>query len=539
VKANISSRLQTDTPLLKDLIADIRKGQIKVPQFQRRFVWREPQAFNLLDSIANNYPVGSLLLWRTSALKLAVERNIGDFTLPTTDDLSPTDYVLDGQQRLTVIYSCLGAPHPGPGFAAAFDLLTEEFVAQPEAHAAHQFPVRLLYETTRLLNFRTGLISHPEGPKLQERLDRLIDVLTGYRIPVVILKELTVEEVCPIFERINSSGTRLSTYDLMVAATWSLEFSLHDEALRISEALSGKGFGDISGDTVLKCLAAIHSSSIKREKVLGLRALPRADMDALVERTKEALLAAVDLLVTEFRLYSWDFLPYEAIIVILAFIFARRRTLTREDIVRVRQWFWQSSLSERYRGASEAYVSKDLAAIEKFVISGEPAGSTFGAPPDVAELGRLGFRADNSRSRAFVLSLACLEPRNLTNGVRIDTAEALSAFNKKQFHHIFPLAHLRRTGAPGEANALANICILAASENRLISDRDPNAYVPELIAQHGSDADAILASNLLPSSAFPYATAKYGEFNRDRAALLSAHLEALCAGALPAAKLGT
>ena len=107
MRANISSRLSTETPLLKDLISDIKKGEIKIPQFQRKFVWKEQQAIKLLDSISNNYPTGSLLFWRTST-KLATERDIGDFRLPETDDLSPTNYVLDGQQRLTVIYSCLG-----------------------------------------------------------------------------------------------------------------------------------------------------------------------------------------------------------------------------------------------------------------------------------------------------------------------------------------------------------------------------------------------------------------------------------------------
>ncbi len=106
MKPNISSRLGTDTPLIDDLVAGIKRGEIKVPQFQRSFVWKEDQALRLLDSIGSNYPVGSLLLWRTTS-KLATERNIGDFRLPETDDLSPTEYVLDGQQRLTVI---LGLP---------------------------------------------------------------------------------------------------------------------------------------------------------------------------------------------------------------------------------------------------------------------------------------------------------------------------------------------------------------------------------------------------------------------------------------------
>jgi hypothetical protein len=261
MSANVGSRLTTDTQFISDLISGIRRGEIKVPQFQRKFVWKEEQAIQLLDSIANNYPIGSLLLWRTPN-KLATERDIGEFKLPETDDLTPTDYVLDGQQRLTVIYSCFGAVRGAGGFEAAYDLQDETFIRAPQNFSVTVFPVRATYNTTALLNFRGGLVSHPEGEKLQGRLDALLDAVTKYKLPVVMLKDLTVEEVCPIFERINSSGTRLSTYDLMVAATWSPTFDLNAEAEKIASSLASKGFGDIDENTVLKCLSAVYSRDI-------------------------------------------------------------------------------------------------------------------------------------------------------------------------------------------------------------------------------------------------------------------------------------
>ena len=309
-------------PYLRDLISSVDKGEIKVPQFQRPFVWRQDKALRLLDSISKNYPLGSLLLWKTTD-KLAVERNIGDFTLPDTDDLSPTDYVLDGQQRLTVIYASLGAASaPTPGFAATYDLIRQEFVATDEArHSVHQFPMRLLYRTTDLLNFRTALQSHPRSSDLQRRLDEIVEVFTSYKVPVVTLKDLTVEEVCPIFERINSSATELSIFDLMVAATWSRNFDLNDKAEDIALALEPKSYGDIQPTTVLKCLSAIQNSSINKDRVMSLRKRNPADMDALVERTKAALLRAVDQLTTDFQIYSIDFLPCDAHLIILSFIY--------------------------------------------------------------------------------------------------------------------------------------------------------------------------------------------------------------------------
>ncbi|MDV6320974.1 hypothetical protein RVY79_18455, partial [Chromohalobacter sp. HP20-39] len=96
------------------------------------------------------------------------------------------------------------------------------------------FPLRKIYDTTALLDFRTALQAHPNKEALQAKLDQLIKAITTYKLPNVVLKDLAVEEVCPIFERINSSGTKLSTYDLMVAATWSHNFDLDDNVEEIS-----------------------------------------------------------------------------------------------------------------------------------------------------------------------------------------------------------------------------------------------------------------------------------------------------------------
>ncbi len=527
--ANILSRLSTSTPIIASLIADVKKGEIKVPQFQRPFVWKDEQAVKLLDSIASNYPVGSLLLWRTTS-KLATERNIGDFQLPKTDDLSPTDYVLDGQQRLTVIYSCLGADETDPGFAAAYDLEKETFLRKPDVYSSHIFPMRWLYDTTKLLNFRTALQSHPQKTTFNQRFDQMYQAITTYQIPVVTLKDLTVEEVCPIFERINSSGTRLSTYDLMVAATWSPTFDLNEEASEIQDALSRKGFGDLEGDTILKALAAIKSRSIKKDDVVGLRKLSKHEMEALVKQTKEALLKTVDLLTTEFLIHSWDFLPYEAIALVLAYIFAHKN-LTPDRINRVRQWFWRSAFGQRYRGASEHFVSQDLQLIHDFVLDSKGKPEQFGMPPTDDSWSSIAFRSNNSRSRAFILMLALDGPRNLTNGVAIDSTQALSIYNQKEFHHIFPRAYLKANAIKGEHNALSNVCMLAASENKVISDDDPHVYLPMCAANLGTASAAVFAANLLPNpAAFPYQTASFDAFIRARAPMLTARATALCQG---------
>ncbi|WP_197486467.1 DUF262 domain-containing protein [Burkholderia sp. MSMB1589WGS] len=527
---NISTKLSTETVFFQPLIEDIRKGQIKIPKFQRPYVWKEAQAIRLLDSVARSYPIGSLLIWRTPT-KMKTERTFGNFTLPETPNLMPTDYVLDGQQRLTVIYSCLG-PKPGEGgFEAIFDLEAEEFKPAGEVTPALTlFPLRKLFVTTDLLDFRTALQAHSNHKQLQERLDQLIAAFTQYKIPVVYLKDLELDEVCPIFERVNSSGTKLSTYDLMVAATWSEEFDLDDKIATIADALEPKGFEDIDRITVVKCMSALHSGSIKDDAVKNLRGISAEALNQLTENTRQALYRTVDALSTEFGVYSWDFLSYEALVVVMCVLYSKHSTLTADQHRRLRQWFWRASWSERYKAGGETFVSNDIERVIKFVIESEGDVAIFGEAPTEAEWRRTYFRINAARSRALALALAKMGPLCILNGAKIDVQEALSAFNKKQFHHVYPRAHLKRVNAEDD-NLVLNICLLPASANLKISDQDPTQYLPKLRDDLGEHADSVFASNLLPMpSEFSYDKATYEEFLAARLKLMRSLVSKLCDG---------
>ncbi|MBN8594089.1 MAG: DUF262 domain-containing protein [Anaerolineae bacterium] len=86
---------------LEKLVRDVRSGDIRLPKFQRPFVWNREDIIRLFDSVYQGYPIGSLLLWLTNE-KLASENKIGDIDINYRSDIYPTHYVLDGQQRLTL-----------------------------------------------------------------------------------------------------------------------------------------------------------------------------------------------------------------------------------------------------------------------------------------------------------------------------------------------------------------------------------------------------------------------------------------------------
>lgn len=192
------------------------------------------------------------------------------------------------------------------------------------------------------------------------------------RIPVVSLTGRTLDEVCPIFERINSTGTKLTVYDLRVAATFSEDFDLNDEVQALARSLGAQS-SYVDGDSVLRTLSAFRGKSVKKKAILALRDLPRSELRENVTATRKALEKAIDFLRTEVGVVSSDFLPYEAQLTVLSKVFSQRKEpLTPEHRAGLRSWFWLSSFRERYRGASDSVLDGDIEQCQPFLAGSGP-----------------------------------------------------------------------------------------------------------------------------------------------------------------------
>ena len=70
------------------LLIDIERGQVKIPQFQREFVWTIQKSAALLDSVLKGYPVGTFIFWSTRD-RLRSVRELGDAALPAPARSAP------------------------------------------------------------------------------------------------------------------------------------------------------------------------------------------------------------------------------------------------------------------------------------------------------------------------------------------------------------------------------------------------------------------------------------------------------------------
>jgi len=50
---------------VEELVSKIERGELRLPEMQRRYVWRSPRVRDLLDSLYRGYPSSAILLWET------------------------------------------------------------------------------------------------------------------------------------------------------------------------------------------------------------------------------------------------------------------------------------------------------------------------------------------------------------------------------------------------------------------------------------------------------------------------------------------
>ena len=84
---------------------DIENGRVRLPPFQRDFVWSPPKVIELMDTIYKGYPIGSFFYWKASREYITLFRDIKSLSLPSPAHDQELFFILDGQQRLTSIWA--------------------------------------------------------------------------------------------------------------------------------------------------------------------------------------------------------------------------------------------------------------------------------------------------------------------------------------------------------------------------------------------------------------------------------------------------
>src|SRR5690349_6508583 len=101
------NKIYTRAVSLRHLRRLIESGIFAIPDLQREFVWNTRKACDLLDSVYRNYPIGTILIWKTHRRNESQLRKQFHI-LPHFNSANRSIYFLiDGQQRLSVLWHFL------------------------------------------------------------------------------------------------------------------------------------------------------------------------------------------------------------------------------------------------------------------------------------------------------------------------------------------------------------------------------------------------------------------------------------------------
>lgn len=470
----------------------LNEGRFALPKLQRAFVWSGPKAAKLLDSIYVGMPIGALTIWDTSKKNRELLR-VTTKVLPAFRDYnSRVWFLLDGQQRLSVLHRVQEGGVVKNG--AHRDVDFERVVFRvTDGNDGPRFQYRKPVDRTwvamteivasdwksRLRGLTNGQLN-----RAQECRGRLL----AYKVPVVRVETEDIDEARELFLRINSAGTLIGAADRAFAR--AAEFDLRERAEQAWERLPPEyqgltnevilqaralldGFDDVGAEAMAK-VVKLWDDRVCADRVRETKQFAKT-WDAQQAATKRAL----DLLKTRFHVLDDGLLPSQYMVATLTvFFYSRPKQPTAEQLKEIRKWFWGTALGQRYSG--RGYRQNILHDTEFFKKLATTGSGTFKLVDliEPSEIRRASYGKRSSMADAFFCLLIAQQPRHLTNGTPMQMTAFASHANRRHRHHIFPrqLLRLHSVGS-SRLNSILNLCFIPAEENSGFGARAPSKYL--------------------------------------------------------------
>jgi len=514
---------------LKFMLDGIHNRDVALPDFQRDFVWEPRATEELIESICQNYPAGSLLRIRNANGFYFVPR---EFTgASSLNGKQPSYLILDGQQRLTSLYQAFYGKGSHRYFINFQGLMDDHDIedcvfylnlkdAQKRFGTVEQqalaliFPFQLLFGDgggfeewlDQVLEQRAEVDTEKKLLKQQLRTLKKtwLDSVEEYEFPVVTLADDTsASAVCTIFETLNRTGVKLSVFDLLTARFWSDDVRLRDLWAKAQNDYPIISEYWVDPYYILQAIAIYSASaapSCKRSDVLKMAI---QQIETGWKPVVEGLVKFLNILRNECGVILPQWLPYNTILVPAAAILAAHAKVTgpaEADLKnKLKQWFWCSVFGQAYENAPNSQSVRDYVAFKGWIAGGE-------APPIVAN-----FRFDiNSlrqttpRQRAVYRGAIALVLQNgacdFHKGGKITAQQML--LDKIEDHHVFPQAYLqekRPDVKSGLRDCILNRTLIDKSTNARIGKKEPQIYLSEIEMKVGEGyLNHLLGSHLLP-----------------------------------------
>lgn len=548
------------------LVDMYKRGELRLPEIQRHYVWRATRVRDLLDSLYRGYPSGSILMWET------------DEPVPTRDFAIAQDstafagrkLLLDGQQRLTSLTAVLSGTsvqvrgrkrpidilfnldHPdGPptdivevesdedaptssddelnddaedsedgneqGLQEKLNRRTFVVAAKNLASQPQWVSVSAVFATANDAEIlkRAGITSF-DDPRFQRYSDRLkkLRAIKDYPYVVHVLeRSMSYEEVTEIFVRVNSLGAKLKSSDLAMAQMSSRWPNLLKELEAFQEECEQSWFTIELGQLVRAIVVFATQQCLFR----SVASTPIEKLKEGWKQAQEGLRFAINFLRSNAGIEDESLLSSPMFIHVLAAVSRLKdNKLTADEQHALLHWLLVANARGRYsRGSTETLLNEDLAILYRgdgIARLMEPVKRQFGRltiePSDLAGRG--------VNSPLFSLAYLALKDagaKDWYSGLSLSLTHQ-GKLHFIQWHHVIPKSLLKERGyETGEINEIANMAFITGQTNRRISNKEATQYLEDIIAKQGA---AALESQCVPTDRALWSTDAYREFLKVR-----------------------
>ena len=509
---------------VRKLLDRVESNAIVLPEFQREFVWKRQQAKELMDSLYKGYPIGGLLTWETENPP-EIKNDAID-----VEKQALFEILLDGQQRLTVLYMLLKDDIP-PYYEESdikndprklyFNVETAEF------HFENK-PVRDATEWVRVTDCFTESVNAisiarstvgDEDPgevlRISERYEKQLKQLQNVQthdIPVETLpKSADIHQAIELFDKINSQGTHLSDAELALAHM-SAEWPYVRRHMKDKQAdLAAKGF-DFDLNFYVKCMIAAITQTMTYEQVYNT---PREVLETKWESLAKddgVFDYLVNVLQNEAHIPTSDYInTRDVLIPLIVYLDKQDRQISHEQKQEFLRWLYAAMMWTRYSASSDTTVEHDLALLDS------PSPTEELMQEIQNDRGRIEVVASDlkgrgKRTRRFYNMVRMVTRAN--KPVDWMTGEPLIGSYKLHSHHIFPKSKLYEEYDSSQSehlklvNEIANRAFVTPETNQKFGDSLPEDYLPEVKDRHPN----ALESQFIPDNPELWKIENYEDF---------------------------
>jgi hypothetical protein len=509
------------TEKILDLVRRAYKGEVMLPDFQRNFIWERQSIEEFIESLLEKVFVGTFLILKTvkdrEPFKCIFIQGAEEVN-PNVEARAST-IILDGQQRLTSLFYAIYSPdiplknteRPYAFFIdlqkLAEDNIDEAVFSHSKDHRffrnflkgknsfdieklkeARVIPLALFQDESDFGDiwheYFKGLFDKEVAKKVKNYLDNIFhyDLIT-LSLPTFFNEE--PDKIVVLFERLNRTGIKLSTYDLLVARMYKF-IKLREEWEKL--------FNDANNYQSIKTLASnridntnvpfsfIQALVLSREKSIKDRDLIKIDSEILNKDEWKRVVEIAEKKVLSRLFYRSNYgigedierwLPYSTIVIPLLALYLKHK---HPDVGKIDKWYWSVVFSESYSGSTESKIMKDFREVSRWF------DDNLLLPEVVKDL------RVQMRTRAYSLKDVKRVGSSLYKGVfnlifmnnPIDFYELEDiAYNELNDHHIFPKNFLKVVNV--DPDIVLNRTLIFDRTNKIISNKSPEDYIKEMI----------------------------------------------------------